>query len=90
VVDKFIAQLEAQLESKKIEIQVESSAKAWIAERGYDVKMGARPMERIIQEHIKKLLAEEILFGRLENGGKVVVRENEGELEVDYLEEALS
>jgi len=95
VVDKFVAQLEAQLESKKIEIQIEPSAKEWIAERGYDVKMGARPMERIIQEHIKKPLAEEILFGCLENGGKVVVRasdeqpvdkEDEG-LEIEYLEE---
>ena len=95
VVDKFVAQLEAQLESKKIEIQIEPSAKEWIADQGYDVKMGARPMERIIQEHIKKPLAEEILFGRLENGGKVVVRasdeqfvdkEDEG-LEIEYLEE---
>ncbi len=90
VVDKFIAQLEAQLELKKIEIQVEASAKAWIAERGYDVKMGARPMERIIQEYIKKPLAEEILFGRLENGGKVSVRANEDQLEIEYLEEVIN
>ena len=90
VVDKFIAQLEAQLESKKIEIQVEPSAKTWIAERGYDEKMGARPMERIIQEHIKKPLAEEILFGRLENGGKVIVRAGEDELEIEYLEEVIN
>ena len=90
VVDKFIAQLEAQLESKKVEIQVEASAKQWIADRGYDVKMGARPMQRIIQEHIKKPLAEEILFGQLENGGKIVVRANEDEnseqLDIEYLE----
>ena len=90
VVDKFIAQLEAQLELKKIEILVEQSAKDWIAERGYDVKMGARPMERVIQEHIKKPLAEEILFGRLENGGKVSVRANEEGLEIEYLEEVLN
>ena len=91
VVDKFVSQLEAQLESKKVEIHVETSAKQWIAERGYDVKMGARPMQRIIQEHIKKPLAEEILFGRLENGGKIVVRaredENSDELDIEYLEE---
>ncbi|MDH3608570.1 MAG: ATP-dependent Clp protease ATP-binding subunit ClpA [Gammaproteobacteria bacterium] len=94
VVDKFVSQLEAQLESKKIEIQVEASAKEWIAERGYDVKMGARPMERVIQEHIKKPLAEEILFGCLENGGKVVVRASDNKeegsgsaLEIEYLEE---
>ncbi|MEJ2115267.1 MAG: AAA family ATPase, partial [Gammaproteobacteria bacterium] len=90
VVDKFVAQLEAQLESKKIEIQIEDSAKEWIAERGYDVKMGARPMERVIQEHIKKPLAEEILFGCLENGGKVAVRagdiKDENGLEIEYLE----
>lgn len=90
VVDKFISQLEAQLELKKIEIQVESSAKAWIAERGYDARMGARPMERVIQEHIKKPLAEEILFGRLENGGKVIVRANEDELEIEFLEEVMN
>lgn len=90
VVDKFIALLEAQLESKKIEIQVEDSAKKWIAERGYDVKMGARPMERIIQEHIKKPLAEEILFGRLENGGKVLVRAVDDEIEIEFLEEVMN
>ena len=91
VVDKFVAQLEAQLESKNIEIQIEDTAKEWIAERGYDVKMGARPMERVIQDHIKKPLAEEILFGRLENGGKVAVRasdvKDENGLEIEYLEE---
>ncbi len=91
VVDKFVAQLEAQLESKKVEIHIEPSAKQWIADRGYDVKMGARPMDRIIQEHIKKPLAEEILFGRLEHGGKVVVRASEDqadsdELEIEFLE----
>ncbi len=95
VVEKFVSKLEAQLESKNIEIQVEASAKEWIAERGYDVKMGARPMERVIQEHIKKLLAEEILFGRLEHGGKVLIRASEvirdntsgNGLEIEYLEE---
>ena len=90
VVDKFIAQLEAQLETKKVEIQVEAEAKEWIAKRGYDVKMGARPMERVIQEHVKKPLAEEILFGRLEHGGKVIIRACESGLEIDYPEEALN
>ena len=90
VVDKFIAQLEAQLETKKVEIQIEPEAKEWIAKRGYDVKMGARPMERVIQEHVKKPLAEEILFGRLENGGKVIIRACESGLEIDYPEEALN
>jgi len=90
IVDKFIAQLEAQLESKKIEIHVEPAAKAWIAKHGYDVRMGARPMERVIQEHVKKPLAEEILFGRLENGGKVIVSAGEGGLEIEYLEKVLN
>ncbi len=90
VVDKFIAQLEAQLETKKVEIQIEASAKEWIAIRGYDVKMGARPMERVIQDHIKKPLAEELLFGRLENGGKVVIRAEEDEIEIEYLEEVVN
>lgn len=90
IVDKFIAQLEAQLESKKIEIHVEPVAKAWIAKHGYDVRMGARPMERVIQEHVKKPLAEEILFGRLENGGKVIVSAGEGGLEIEYLEKVLN
>ncbi len=89
VVDKFIAQLEAQLERKKVEIQFEASAKAWIADRGYDVKMGARSMQRVIQEHIKKPLAEEVLFGRLGNGGRVTVRAAEGELEIEYFSGAV-
>ena len=90
IVDKFIAQLEAQLEAKKIEIRVEPAAKEWIAGMGYDAKMGARPMERIIQEHVKKPLAEEILFGCLENGGKVVVRACEDGLEIEYLDRVLN
>ncbi len=89
VVDKFIARLEAQLEPRKVEIQIESSAKAWIAQRGYDIKMGARPMERVIREHVKKPLAEEILFGRLENGGRVIVRAKDGELEINCLEQVV-
>lgn len=90
VVDKFIAQLEAQLEHKKVEIRVEDSARVWIADHGYDVKMGARPMQRVIQEHIKRPLADEILFGRLEKGGKVIVRADKGELEIECLEGVVS
>lgn len=90
VVDKFIAQLEAQLEHKKVEIRVEDSARIWIADHGYDVKMGARPMQRVIQEHIKRPLADEILFGRLERGGKVIVRADKGELEIECLEGVVS
>ena len=73
VVDKFVIELEAQLEQKGVTVEVNQQARAWLAERGYDRKMGARPMARVIQESIKKPLAEELLFGRLENGGHVII-----------------
>ncbi len=79
VVDKFIIQLESQLEEKKVSLIVEDSARDWMAKEGYDEKMGARPMARLIQEHIKKPLAEEILFGKLSKGGTVrVVKKDDG------------
>ncbi|AOU98104.1 ATP-dependent Clp protease ATP-binding subunit ClpA [Acidihalobacter yilgarnensis] len=71
VVDKFLIELESQLEEKKVRLVVDDAARAWLAERGYDPLMGARPMARVIQEHVKKPLAEEILFGRLRDGGEV-------------------
>ncbi|MGZ4959289.1 MAG: ATP-dependent Clp protease ATP-binding subunit ClpA [Methylomonas sp.] len=71
VVDKFIFELEAVLADKNVTLTLEPAARAWLAERGYDVKMGARPMARLIQEKIKKPLAEDLLFGRLVNGGHV-------------------
>jgi ATP-dependent Clp protease ATP-binding subunit ClpA len=74
VVDKFIFELEQQLVEKKVALVVEPEAKAWIAEKGYDPKMGARPMARVIQDHIKKPLANELLFGELSGGGTVTVR----------------
>lgn len=83
VVDKFILQLEAQLEERHVELVVEPEARAWLAERGYDEHMGARPMGRVIQESIKKPLAEELLFGTLAHGGRVVVRVADGELDLD-------
>src|SRR5690606_25249604 len=73
VVDKLIVELEAQLEKNNVTIELETAARAWIAERGYDQKMGARPMARVIQEHIKRPLAEELLFGKLSEGGHVRV-----------------
>ena len=73
VVDKLIVELEAQLEKNRVSIELESRARTWIAERGYDRKMGARPMARVIQEHIRRPLAEELLFGQLVNGGHVRV-----------------
>ncbi|NOX43710.1 MAG: ATP-dependent Clp protease ATP-binding subunit ClpA [Gammaproteobacteria bacterium] len=83
VVDKFIIELETQLEDKNVTIQVEPNAKQWLAENGFDPVMGARPMSRVIQENIKKNLAEEILFGELTEGGHVVVDEKDGELTLD-------
>ncbi|MCG6897118.1 MAG: ATP-dependent Clp protease ATP-binding subunit ClpA [Thiocapsa sp.] len=71
VVDKFIFELEQQLEDKKVRLTVDPEARAWLAEKGYDPKMGARPMARVIQNHIKKPLANELLFGDLVSGGSV-------------------
>jgi ATP-dependent Clp protease ATP-binding subunit ClpA len=73
VVDKLIMEVETQLEQKGVALHVEDDARQWIAKRGYDAKMGARPMARVIQEHIKRPLAEELLFGRLEKGGHAFV-----------------
>jgi ATP-dependent Clp protease ATP-binding subunit ClpA len=73
VVDKLIVEVETQLEQKGVQLTVEDAARSWIAEKGYDPKMGARPMARVIQEHIKRPLAEELLFGRLSGGGQVQV-----------------
>jgi ATP-dependent Clp protease ATP-binding subunit ClpA len=83
VVDKFIIELETQLDEKHVTLDVDADARAWLAEHGYDPKMGARPMARVIQEHIKKPLAEELLFGRLVGGGHVKVRASDGGLSVE-------
>jgi ATP-dependent Clp protease ATP-binding subunit ClpA len=89
VVDKFIIELEAQLEPKGVTVEVDAAGKQWLAARGYDPKMGARPMARVLQDSIKKALAEELLFGRLMNGGhvRVSVREDEISLEIVEAEE---
>jgi ATP-dependent Clp protease ATP-binding subunit ClpA len=71
VVDKLVLELESQLEDHDVTLELDSEARRWIAERGYDPKMGARPMARIIQEHIKRPLAEILLFGELAQGGDV-------------------
>ena len=71
VVDKLVVELEAKLGSNNVTLELDDAARNWIAERGYDPKMGARPMARIIQEHIKRPLAEELLFGSLADGGHV-------------------
>jgi ATP-dependent Clp protease ATP-binding subunit ClpA len=74
VVEKFVFQLEAQLADRGVTIELDEAAAQWLVERGYDEKFGARPMARTIQEHIKKPLADEILFGKLEHGGVVRVK----------------
>jgi ATP-dependent Clp protease ATP-binding subunit ClpA len=73
VVDKFLVELQAQLDDKQISLEVSSSAREWLAVNGYDEKMGARPMARLIQDKLKKPLAEEVLFGSLANGGGSVM-----------------
>ncbi len=89
VVDKFIIELEAQLEDKHVTLEIDDAARRWLAEHGFDVKMGARPMARVIQENIKKPLAEELLFGRLANGGhvRISVAENTLSFEIEAEEE---
>jgi ATP-dependent Clp protease ATP-binding subunit ClpA len=84
VVDKMIVELESQLEGNHVTLELEAHARAWIARNGYDPQMGARPMARIIREHIKRPLAEELLFGKLSGGGHVTVSVSaEDELEFD-------
>jgi ATP-dependent Clp protease ATP-binding subunit ClpA len=84
VVDKFIIELETQLEQKRVSLEVDDEARAWLARNGYDRVMGARPMARVIQEHVKKPLADELLFGRLTKGGKVrVTVDKDDQLEIE-------
>jgi ATP-dependent Clp protease ATP-binding subunit ClpA len=87
VVDKFLLELEVQLESKGVTIDVSGEAREWLAKHGYDKAMGARPMARIIQENIKKPLANELLFGKLANGGhvRITVENDEVNFEIDEL-----
>ena len=73
VVDKLVVELEAKLGGNNVTLELDDEAREWIAERGYEPKMGARPMARVIQEHIKRPLAEELLFGSLEGGGHVKI-----------------
>jgi len=87
VVDKFIIQLETQLEEKGVQVEIRPDARAWLAEHGFDPRMGARPMERVIQEHIKRPLAEELLFGKLVGGGHVVVDADDDGLKFEVLGE---
>ena len=84
VVEKFVLQLEAQLIDRNVHIELSPAASEWLADKGYDAKMGARPLGRVIQEHIKKPLAEELLFGKLVKGGIVKVGVKKGELHLTF------
>jgi len=86
VVDKFIIQLEVQLADRQVTIELSDEARQWLADKGYDQRFGARPLVRVIQEHIKKPLAEELLFGKLEKGGVVRVTIEDGKPAFDYPE----
>lgn len=88
VVEKFVMQLEAQLADRNVTIELSSAAKEWLAEKGYDPLYGARPLARVIQEHVKKPLAEELLFGKLVKGGAVKVGLKDGALTFDVVEAA--
>jgi ATP-dependent Clp protease ATP-binding subunit ClpA len=90
VVDKFIFELEGQLQDKGVSLVVDEEARVWLAEKGYDPKMGARPMARLIKDEIKKPLAEELLFGRLVRGGTVKVDVLDGKLEFGILAEPVT
>ena len=83
VVEKFVLQLEAQLLDRDVTIDLTAPAAEWLAEKGYDDKMGARPLGRVIQEHIKKPLAEELLFGKLAKGGLVTVGVKDDKIELE-------
>ena len=89
VEEKFVMQLEAQLADRNVTIELSSAAKEWLAERGYDKLYGARPLSRVIQEYIKKPLAEELLFGKLVKGGSVKVTMNDGKLAFEIIEAQL-
>ena len=88
VVDKFLGELQAQLVEKKVKVKIDDNVRAWLAHNGYDAKMGARPMARLIQEKIKKPLADSILFGALSGGGDVHVQLDEAEDKPKFVYEA--
>jgi ATP-dependent Clp protease ATP-binding subunit ClpA len=88
VVDKFIVELQVQLDNKGVSLEVSTPARAWLAEKGYDKNMGARPMARVIQQEIKKELAHELLFGRLSHGGSVKISLVDNKLAFEFVTDA--
>ena len=85
VVDKFIFELEAQLADRDVTIELDDPARKWLAHKGYDTLYGARPLARAIQEHVKKPLAEELLFGKLARGGRILVTVADGKLAFEFV-----
>lgn len=88
VVDKFLVELQAQLDERQVQLDVDAESRQWLAQKGYDKAMGARPMSRLIQEKVKKPLANELLFGCLSDGGVVRVSVKDDELSFDYQPQA--
>ncbi len=90
VADKSVLELEMLLQDKNVTIEIDNDAREWLAENGYDVQMGARPMARLVQEKIKRPLADELLFGKLSEGGHVRVMLKDNELHLDIINETES
>ncbi len=84
IVEKFVLQLESQLKDRKVAIALDPSARTWLAKKGYDPKMGARPLARVIQREVRDPLTDEILFGKLENGGTVTIDVADDKLAFSY------
>ena len=84
IVDKFIKELNGQLAEKRVLIQLDAGAKEWLAKNGFDGKYGARPMARLIHDKIKQPLAHEILFGKLSDGGSVLVEERDEDIVLNF------
>ncbi|KAA1334682.1 ATP-dependent Clp protease ATP-binding subunit ClpA, partial [Escherichia coli] len=84
VVDKFIVELQAQLDEKGVSLEVSADARQWLCDKGYDKAMGARPMARVIQDNLKKPLANELLFGALVHGGSVKIKLDKAKLALIY------
>jgi ATP-dependent Clp protease ATP-binding subunit ClpA len=84
VVDKFVAELAAQLTARKVALELTDAARAWLAEKGYDPDFGARPLARVIQTELKDRISDELLFGTLVGGGRVRVDAAEGALRFDF------
>ncbi|HAU06944.1 MAG TPA: ATP-dependent Clp protease ATP-binding subunit ClpA, partial [Gammaproteobacteria bacterium] len=89
VADKAVLELEMLLQDKQVTIEISNKARSWLAEKGYDITMGARPMARLVQEKIKRPLADELLFGQLASGGhiRIVLKQGDIALEVEPLQQ---